>query len=72
MRKVAATEGSARSSLEISVPLVSVLEEETYQPLVFLNVTLASEEQSSNALRPIEVTLSGMVMLVSEEQPENA
>ena len=40
--------------------------------LFFPKVTLFSEEQPSNAEAPILVTLSGMVILVSDVQSLNA
>ena len=46
------------------VPLVAVLEVETHQPLVFVNVTLVRALQPRNAHFPILVTLSGIVILV--------
>ena len=53
-------------------PLVAVLEEETHQPLVFVNVTLVRELQLWNALAPILSTLLPIVTLVSELQFWNA
>ena len=45
------------------VTLVAVLEVETHQPLVFVNVTLVRALQYWNAPFPILVTLSGIVIL---------
>ena len=61
MRRVAAVEVDVRFTL---VLLVVVLEVETRQPSAFSNITLVSASQPSNAIIPIEVTPSGMVILV--------
>ena len=42
------------------------------EPIVPLNVTLVRPVQSLNALKPISVTLAGMVMLVRLVQLRNA
>ena len=63
---------SARLLLEIAVPLVASDEEEYHQPLVFLNVTLVNLIQLENALSPIEVTPSGISILVKLLHNENA
>ena len=67
----AAVEVFAKSTLEILVPFVAVLEDAYHQPLVFSNVTLV-KLQPLNAHLPILVTLSGMVILVKLPQPKNA
>ena len=54
------------------VPLVADDEFEYHQPCVFSNITLVSELQNTNALRSMFVTLSGIVILVSELHPQNA
>lgn len=54
------------------VPLVADGDDEYHHPSGFLNVTFAKLLQSLNAPNPILVTLSGIVMLVSPVQPENA
>ena len=53
------------------VPLDAPCVPVTYQPLVFLNVTLVSAVQSQNAKRPIDVTLFPIVTLASEVQRLN-
>ena len=57
-----------RSVDDMLVPLVAVLDDEYHQPLGLSKVTLESEVQALNAEEPIEVTLDGMVTLVSELQ----
>ena len=54
----------AKSTLEMLVPLVAVLEDAYHQPLVFSKVTLVKLLQLYNTRLPILVTLSGMVILV--------
>mgnify|MGYP006994919788 CR=1 FL=1 len=65
-------EGSASPLLESVYPLVAVLLDVRYHPAVFSNVTDVSPVQSSNAHRPMLVTLSGMVTDVNPAQPEKA
>ena len=72
LRYVAAVEVFERLLLEMLVPLVAVEEVEICHPSVLPNVTLVSQVHSANAPLPIEVTLSGIVMLVSKVQSRNA
>ena len=64
VRYVAAVPVFSRSTLEILVV-------PEHQPLVFSKSTLVKPVQPKNALLPILVMLSGIVMLVNPSQPEN-
>ena len=55
--------------LEILVPLVAQLLDAHHHPLGFTNFTLVRLLQLENALVPMLVTLSGIVMLVRLLQP---
>ena len=65
-------EGSARSTLEILVPLVAVLEVERHHPLGFTNITLVSLLQYENTLLPMLVTPLPIVTLLRLMQYMNA
>ena len=61
-------EGFARSFSGMIVPLVSVLDEEIRQSLVFSNVTFVSAVHSLNTALPIVVTPLPISMFLSEVQ----
>ena len=69
---VAAFATSARSVAGTLVPLVALEPEAYHQPFGLSKVTLVRFVQSLNAPAPIDVTLSGMVMLERLVQPLNA